>query len=88
MTDESEGEADLRGVSRIPRIIQHIQFPRTDSNDKALNERLVPYFYEGIEPEQLRSLVQHFRVEHVSDVFDQFRVQCTASVVEMVNLKR
>ena len=61
------------------------RFP--DSNDRALNERLVSYFYKGIEPEPLRLLVQHFRVEHVSDVFHQFRVQYTASVVEMVNLK-
>ena len=58
------------------------RFP--DPNDRALNELLVTYFYKGIEPEPLRSLVQHFRVEHVSDVFDQFRVQSTASVVEMV----
>ena len=35
----------------------------------------------------MRLLVQHFRVDHVSDVFHQFRVQCTAFVVEMVNLK-
>ena len=60
------------------------RFP--DPNDRAPNERLVTYFYKGIEPEPLRSLVVHFRVEHVSDVFDQFRVQSTASVVEMVNL--
>ena len=58
-----------------------------DLNDRALNECLVTYFYKGIEPEPLRSLVQHFCVEHVSDVFHQFRVQCTASVVAMVNLK-
>ena len=56
-------------------------------HDRALNKRLVSYFYKGIEPEPLRSLIQHFPVEHISDVFHQFRVQCTASVVEMVNLK-
>ena len=61
------------------------RFP--DSNDRALNTRLVSYFYKVIEPEPLRSLVQHFPVEHISDVFHQFRIQCTASVVEMVNLK-
>ena len=61
------------------------RFP--DPHDRALNARLVSYFYKGIEPEPLRSLVQHFPVEHISDVFHQFRVQCTASVVEMVNLK-
>ena len=61
------------------------RFP--DSNDRALNERLVSYYvYKGIESEPLRLLVQHFRVDHVSDVFHQFRVQCTAFVVEMVNL--
>ena len=43
------------------------RFP--DSNDRALNERLVTYFYKSIEPEPLRSLVQHFHVDHVSDVF-------------------
>ena len=59
------------------------RFP--DSNDRALNERLVSYFYKGIEPEPLRLLVQYFRVDHVSDLFHQFRVQCTASVVEMVS---
>ena len=61
------------------------RFP--DPHDRSLNERLVGYFYKDIEPEPLRMLVQHFRVDHVSDVFHQFRVQCTASVVEMVNLK-
>ena len=61
------------------------KFP--DSNDRALNERLVSYFYKVIEPGPLRLLVLHFCVDHVSDVFHQFRVQCTASVVEMVNLQ-
>ena len=56
-----------------------LRFP--NSNDWAFNERLVSYFYNGIEPEPLRLLVKHFRVEHVLDVFHQFRVQCTASVV-------
>ena len=35
----------------------------------------------------MRSLIQHFPAEHVSDVFHQYRVQCTASVVETVSLK-
>ena len=61
------------------------RFP--DPEDRPLNKRLVGYFYTGIEPEPLRSLIKHFPVDHVSDVFHQFRVQCTASVVEMVNLK-
>ena len=39
------------------------RFP--DLNDRALNARLVSYFYKGIEPEPLRSLIQHFPVEHV-----------------------
>ena len=53
-----------------------------DPHDRSLNKRSVGYFYKGIEPEPLRMLVQHFRVDHVSDVFHQFRVQCTASVVQ------
>ena len=61
------------------------RFP--DPHNRALNARLVPYFYKGIEPEPLHLLVQHFPGEHISDVFQQFRVQCTASVVEMVNIK-
>ena len=61
------------------------RFP--DPNDRSLNERLVGSFYKGIEPEPLRMLVSHFPVDHVCDVFDQFKLQCTASVVEMVNLK-
>ena len=58
-----------------------------DPDDRPLNKRLVNYFYTGIEPEPLRSLVKRFPVDHVSDVFYQFRIQCTASIVEMVNLK-
>jgi hypothetical protein len=61
------------------------RFP--DPDDRALNKRLVSYFYNGIEPAPLRSLVQHFPVEYISDVFHQFRTHCTASVVEMANLK-
>ena len=61
------------------------RFP--DPEDRPLNKRLVGYFYTGIEPEPLRSLIKHFPVDHVSDVFHQLRVQCTASVVEMVDLK-
>jgi hypothetical protein len=61
------------------------RFP--DPDDRALNKRLVAYFYNGIEPAPLRSLVQHFPVEYISDVFHQFRTHCTASVVEMANLK-
>jgi len=56
-------------------------------DDRTLNKRLVGYFYKGIEPEPLRTLVQHFRVDHVYDVFQQFRDHCTASVVAMVNLQ-
>ena len=59
------------------------RFP--DSNDRALNERLVTYFYKGIEPEPLRSLVQHFRVEHASDV--NFPYAETWAMIE-ANLKR
>ena len=36
------------------------RFP--DPHDRTLNERLVGYFYKGIEPEPLRMLVKHFRV--------------------------
>ena len=61
------------------------RFP--DQYDRVLNKRLVSYFYKGIEPEPLRSLVQHFPVDYISEVFDQFRTHCTPSVVEMVNLK-
>jgi len=61
------------------------RFP--DPDDRVLNKRLVAYFYNGIEPAPLRSLVQHFPVEYISDVFHQFRTHCTASVVEMANLK-
>ena len=39
------------------------RFP--DPDDRALNKRLVSYFYKGIEPESLRSLIQHFPVEHI-----------------------
>ena len=66
----------------------YIWIPRfPDPHDRSLNECLVGYFYKGIEPEPLRMLVSHFRVDHVCDVFDQFKLQCTASVVEMINLK-
>ena len=61
------------------------RFP--DQYDRVLNKRLVSYFYKGIEPEPLRSLVQHFPVDYISEVFDQFRTHCTPSTVEMVNLK-
>ena len=61
------------------------RFP--DPDDRALNKRLVSYFYNGIEPEPLRSLIKHFPVAHISEVFPQFRTHCTASVVEMANLK-
>ena len=54
-----------------------------DPHDRSLNDS----FSKGIEPEPLRMLVSLFRVDHVCDVFDQFKLQCTASVVEMVNLK-
>ena len=63
----------------IPRFL--------DPHDRSLNERLVGYFYKSIEPEPLRMLISHFRVDHIFDVFDQFKLQCTASVVEMIYLK-
>ena len=57
--------------------------PRFPSpNDRVLNERLVSYFYKGIEPKPLRTLVNHFR-----DVFDQFRLHFTESVVKIINLE-
>ena len=62
------------------------RFP--DPDDRALNKRLVTYFYNGIEPEPLRSLIKHFPVAHISEVFPQFRAHCISSVVEMVNLRR
>jgi hypothetical protein len=61
------------------------RFP--DPDDRALNKRLVSYFYNGIEPEPLRSLIKHFPVAHISEVFPQFRAHCIASVVEMANLR-
>jgi hypothetical protein len=61
------------------------RFP--DPDDRALNKRLVAYFYNGIEPEPLRSLIKHFPVAHISEAFPQFQTYCTAPVVEMANLK-
>ena len=58
------------------------RFP--NPNDRILNESLVQYFYKVIETETLRALVNHFRVDHVYDVFDQFRIHCTNSVVKMI----
>ena len=73
----------VRFAAAIDDWIPRFPYP----HDRSLNERLVGYFYKGIEPEPLRMLVSHFRVDRVYDVFDQFKLQCMASVVEMVNLK-
>lgn len=51
------------------------------------NSRSVNYIFAGIEPYTLRSLVNPFRVERVSDMFEQFQNHSTASLVMMINLQ-
>ena len=62
-----------------------ISQPQRQDTERTLGG--LQYFHKGIDPEPLRTLFIHFRVEYVYDLFDQFRLQYTASVVEMVNLK-
>ena len=62
------------------------QLPKiADPNDRVVQEAIIGYFYKGLQPENLREKISHFKVSTIKEVFNVFREYCHPIMVEAAN---